>query len=77
VGRDAVVAPFHRVYGDRRLPQLLSQFFVERELFWAKNPDNMWVGCDRQEALAFPASTHPKDPSQCVYALGCFVLTKT
>jgi SAM-dependent methyltransferase len=67
VGRDAVFSPYHRVYGEQRLPRLLERFSVDREQFWAKPRDNRWASVDRQTALEQQGS-----PS--FYALGLFVL---
>jgi len=75
-GRDLVVSPWHRVYGNDRLPRLLTGFEIEKQLFWAKDADNRWVETDRKTALDFTPGVHPSDPHQCSYALGGFVLTK-
>ncbi len=72
VGRDAVAAPFHRVYGEQRLPQLLAGFDVEQAEFWAKTDDEQWRPTGRETALAF----RPAD-ARTLYALGCFVLRKS
>ena len=74
LGRDAVFAPMCRVYGRRRLPQLLDGYTVTREAFWIKDSENRWSPSDRQTALAFEASAGSWDPLRNVYALGCFVL---
>jgi SAM-dependent methyltransferase len=75
-GRDMVVSPWHRVYGNDRLPRLLNGFEIERELFWVKDAENRWVKTDRHMALDFTPCVHPTDPHQCSYALGGFVLRK-
>jgi SAM-dependent methyltransferase len=75
VGRDAVRAPRHRIYGEERLPRLLRDFVVEKEAFWAKDRENRWVPCDRQTALNYEAPV-VDSVSQNVYALGCLVLRK-
>ena len=69
VGRDAVFAPLHRVYGLERLPKLLNGYIVEREEYWVKNERNEWVLIDRQGALA-------REPQERLYGLGCFVLRR-
>ena len=71
VGRDAVVAPLHRIYGERRLPQLLAGFAVEQQEFWAKTDDEQWRLAERETALAF----RPAD-ARTLYALGCFLLRR-
>jgi hypothetical protein len=69
VGLDAVFAPYHRVYGEVRLPRLLKGWSITEEIYWIKQPSNQWLSVSRQEALAQPGSnTH--------YGLGCFVLRK-
>lgn len=73
-GRDAAIVPWHRVYGQQRLPKLLSGFEVLEEEFWVKRPDNRWYPSDRKTALSFPPTGHPTNPTLCSYALGCLVL---
>jgi hypothetical protein len=75
-GRDSVVAPFHRVYGVQRLPHLLTGYKIDNQSFWAKDIDNRWGECKREEALAYQPTAHPRDPGLCSYALACFVLRK-
>jgi SAM-dependent methyltransferase len=67
VGRDGVFAPYHRVYGEDRLPRLLQRFAVDREEYRAKLRDNLWAPVQRATALQQQGS-----PS--FYALGLFVL---
>ena len=69
VGRDAIFAPLHRVYGRERLPALLDGYIVEREDYWVKNDQNDWVLTDKQDALA-------RKPQERLYALGCFRLKR-
>ncbi|MDZ4065205.1 MAG: DUF268 domain-containing protein [Coriobacteriia bacterium] len=69
VGRDEVYEPLHRVYGVRRLPDLLDGFDVEEEGFWVKNALNEWVRTDKITALNFPTQ-------KMLYGLGCMVLTR-
>jgi SAM-dependent methyltransferase len=69
IGQDAVFAPLHRVYGPVRLPKLLKNFFVEKEEYWVKDPQNRWVLGDKEEALA-------RKPLEKLYGLGCFMLRK-
>lgn len=75
-GKDAVLKPWCRVYGERRLPRLLQGLKVEREFFWRKNEANQWTECDRETALSFEPRNHPTDPHSCAYNLGCFALRK-
>jgi len=75
-GKDAAIAPWHRVYGEKRLPKLLRGYEVTEDEFWVKRADNRWYPCDGLTALAFPPTGHPTDPTLCSYALGCFVLRR-
>jgi len=75
-GQDAAIVPWHRVYGQKRLPKLLTGYAVEEEQFWMKHRDNRWHLCGREDALAFVPKGHPTDPNLCAYALGCFLLRK-
>jgi hypothetical protein len=69
IGLDDVFAPYHRVYGEVRLPRLLKGWSVIEETCWIKQSNNQWLSVSRQEALTRPGSnTH--------YGLGCFVLRK-
>jgi SAM-dependent methyltransferase len=74
-GKDAVVIPWHRVYGANKLPQLLKGYEVVEECYWAKGPDNRWHQSTKEMALAFEPG-HSPIPTQCSYALGCFVLRR-
>lgn len=69
VGRDAVFAPLHRVYGNKRLPALLDGFVVEKSEFWTKNERNHWVITPENQALS-------TEPQERLYGLGCFVLSR-
>ena len=75
-GRDAVIAPLHRVYGSIRLPKLLQGFDILEQLFWVKNNENIWLPADREAALAYIPAGDGSDPTHCSYALGCFILKK-
>lgn len=75
-GRDVVMAPWCRVYGTERLPQLVAPFQIEKEIYWVKDPENRWVESDRATALRFEPLYDPANPHRCAYALGCFVLRK-
>lgn len=75
-GRDAVMAPWCRVYGRERLPKVLSPFKILKQSYWVKNDANQWVGSDCEAALDFQCRYDPTDPHECLYALGGFVLRK-
>lgn len=68
VGRDFVAAPYHRIYGQERLPRVLSGFRIEREEYYAKvSQQNVWQSVSREVALDVQGSAR-------FYALGLFVL---
>ena len=69
VGKDTVFPPLHRVYGNKRLPELLDGYIVEHEEYWVKNDNNLWVPADKPCALV-------KTPTPYLYGLGCFVLRR-
>jgi 2-polyprenyl-3-methyl-5-hydroxy-6-metoxy-1,4-benzoquinol methylase len=69
VGLDAVFAPYHRVYGENRLPMLLKGWRVLEECYWVKESNNQWSQVLRKQALVKPASKYH-------YGLGLFVLQK-
>jgi SAM-dependent methyltransferase len=75
-GRDAVMAPWCRVYGAQRLPRLLVPFRVAKENYWVKDAKNRWATSTREAALDFQPVYNPLDSHGCAYALGCFVLQK-
>ena len=75
-GRDAVMAPWCRVYGAQRLPRLFAPFQMVKESYWVKDSQNRWVFAAREEALDFQPRSDPNDGHGCSYALGCFVLRK-
>jgi SAM-dependent methyltransferase len=72
-GRDAVIVPWHRVYGAEKLPRLLEGYEVEEECYWTKGPDNRWRVSTKESALSLEPTRAPI-ATQCSYALGCFVL---
>jgi len=74
VGRDAVIAPLCRVYGEERLPRLLAPFQIEKERYWCKDHENRWASTTREEALSFQPLHDPARPQAISYALGGFVL---
>lgn len=67
VGQDAVFAPLHRVYGVKRLPQLLERLSIDKKEYWVKDDQNRWIRAD--ESLAFD-----QKPSLTYYGVGLFVL---
>lgn len=75
-GRDAVMAPWCRVYGAQRLPRLFAPFRIIKESYWVKDEKNRWVASTRDAALDFQPIHNASDPHSCAYALGCFVLRK-
>jgi SAM-dependent methyltransferase len=75
-GRDAVMAPWCRVYGPKRLPRLFAPFEVVKESYWVKDSQNRWAFATRDAALDFQPRNDPNDGHGCAYALGCFVLRK-
>ena len=77
VGRDQVFAPLCRVYGEKRLPQLLAGFRVREEMYWVKGGDNIWVTGTRKAALTTQTSAGSWNPRENYYPIGCFVLQKS
>jgi SAM-dependent methyltransferase len=73
-GRDAVFAPLTRVYGEKRLPELVRGYKVEKEVYWIKDNKNRWIISAKDTALSFKASAGSWNPLKNIYALGCFVL---
>jgi SAM-dependent methyltransferase len=67
VGRDAVYAPWHRVYGEERLPLLLERWTVRAESYWAK------VGSEKYEPVARDTALSDIG-SATYYALGLYVV---
>jgi len=67
VGRDAVFAPLHRVYGEQRLARLLDGYRIEQQEFWARQ--HTWVMVDRARALETVGS-------EAFYSLGLFILRR-
>lgn len=68
-GRDAVVAPLHRIYGRERLPRLVEGFEIVEEEFRAKIAGPRWHVVDRDTALNERGSSS-------YYALGLFLLRR-
>jgi hypothetical protein len=71
VGIDARLTPFHRVYGETRLPKLLDGYEVVTEAYYAKfGGKDGYKETSRGVALAVKPTLVPKH----YYAIGCFVL---
>jgi hypothetical protein len=67
VGQDAIIRPYHRIYGEKTLPNLINDYNVINQEYWAKREDNKWVKVNKNEALSVDATKGP-------YALGLFDL---
>ena len=67
VGRDAVFAPYHRVYGSERLPRLLEAYRLIEERYMRKDAHNTYFECSREDAMA-------DEGSERYYPLGLMVL---
>jgi SAM-dependent methyltransferase len=76
LGQDAISAPMTRIYGGQRLPRLLADYEIEREVYWVKDEQNRWILSGKDMALSFKASMGSWDVLKNVSALGCFVLKK-
>jgi SAM-dependent methyltransferase len=68
VGLDAVHSPWHRVYGEERLPRLLERWEVRKESYWAKRDTERYEPVTRELALA-------DEGSATYYALGLYVVS--
>ncbi len=73
-GQDTVYPPWHRVYGNERLPRLIEGYDIEKEAFWVKDEQNRWQLAERQVALNYKTAAGSWNPLQNIYAFGCFVL---
>jgi hypothetical protein len=70
VGRDLVCPPYHRIYGEERLPRLLDGYAEAEAQYWRRDPgEHAWVETDRATAL-------DTEGSEAFYALGLFVLRR-
>jgi len=69
VGVDTVFKPWHRVYGEKRLPRLFEGWRIIEQHFRAKVSSNVYEAVDRDTALAQMPTVKPF-----YYALGLFVL---
>jgi len=77
VGLDKVYTPLHRIYGKKRLPQLLNGFVVQDECYWVKNNSNKWIVAERNTALEVETDAGSHIAAQNYYGLGCFALIKS
>jgi SAM-dependent methyltransferase len=68
IGRDLIFQPWHRIYGEERLPQLLRGFLIEREQYYWKPLHDTWRITAKADALQV-------DQKGLCYALGQMVLT--
>jgi SAM-dependent methyltransferase len=73
-GQDTVVVPWHRVYGKKRLPELLKGYEIAEQCYWVKQSDNCWHPSDRETSLSYVPTGHATKPTCCSYALACLVL---
>jgi SAM-dependent methyltransferase len=70
VGLDLVCPPYHRIYGEVRLPRLCAGYEFIEEQYWRKDAEERaWVQTDRGTALATKGS-------EAFYSLGLFVLRR-
>lgn len=70
VGSDVVHKPWHRVYGDQRLPRLLHGFEAVHSRYLIKHPWGPWQLTTQDEALRFPVDIRR-------YCLGEMILRKS
>jgi SAM-dependent methyltransferase len=67
LGVDGVYPPWHRVYGEGRLPLLLEHWTVREESYWAKTLSERYEPVSLEQALADQGSA-------AYYALGLYVV---
>jgi SAM-dependent methyltransferase len=70
IGRDGVIRPLHRIFGEKRLPRMLEGFEVVESIFWRKDARNAWTRCSQEEAMREVGNER-------YYALGCMTLKNT
>lgn len=74
IGIDAMLSPFHRVYGKVRLPKLLEGYRTIVQCYWAKfDNKDVFKKTTQNTALAIKATLKPHH----YYAIGGFVLEAT
>lgn len=69
VGSDAIHRPWHRVYGEERLPRLVNGFELVRARYFNKQPYGPWYETSQDKALEFPVDIRR-------YCLGQMILQK-
>jgi SAM-dependent methyltransferase len=69
VGLDGVYSPWHRIYGNERLPKLLQGFRELKSRYFVKETWDKWNESSKELALSFAGNASR-------YALGQFVLSK-
>lgn len=70
MGIDTIMKPYHRIYGEKRFPQLLEGWKIVAEQYWKKTDDNVYRQTDRESAL-HDKPTGPARPRY--YAEGLFI----
>jgi len=58
IGQDRVFPPFHRVYGNKRLPLILQGWDVVDKEYWVKDIQNFWRVTNKTNALNYQSSKH-------------------
>lgn len=79
VGVDDVHRPWHRIYGEERLPKLLEGYFTIDEQYWAKTDKDIYEEVDKEYAMSeVPVMRGERDilPERFYYALGAFTLRR-
>jgi len=70
IGLDDCYKPFHRIYGEERLPMLLKDFQIFVEEFWDKSSQtNKWRKTSKEKAFIVKGNER-------YYALGLFILKR-
>jgi SAM-dependent methyltransferase len=69
VGKDLIFKPWHRIYGEERLPALIAEFQVERSQYLVKERGEVWKVSEQTAALHV-------DRQGLGYGLAQFVLKK-
>jgi hypothetical protein len=69
-GRDTLLKPWCRVYGQERLPKLLSPFRIEGEYYWIKDEENRWFETSKEKALSYVPRYDRENPHGCSLCFG-------
>lgn len=72
VGIEAVILPWHRVYGEKRLSQIFKDWGIIEEEFWNFDLRGHWYRATREEAF----KEIPRIESPFLAAKGLYVLEK-